>query len=51
MIRDNDTDISTLGPDGEPAGYAALIKSWLGHIMYGKVEHDWAFVIENEEVN
>ncbi|KAJ5087432.1 hypothetical protein N7456_011048 [Penicillium angulare] len=49
MIRENDTDISTLGPDGEPAGYAALIKSWLGQIMYGKEAHEWGYVIEDEE--
>lgn len=49
MIRNVDTDISTLGPDGETAGYAALIRSWLEHIMYGKEAHDWGYVIENEE--
>jgi branched-chain amino acid aminotransferase len=49
MIRNNDNDISTLGKDGEPAGYAAQIKSWLEAIMYGKEEHDWAYVVEEEE--
>lgn len=49
MIRNNDTDISTLGQNGEPAGYAAQIKSWLEAIMFGKEEHDWAYVVENEE--
>lgn len=49
MIRSNDTDISTLGPDGEAAGYAAQIKSWLEVIMFGKEEHDWAYVVEEEK--
>ncbi|CAG8069997.1 unnamed protein product [Penicillium salamii] len=49
MIRNEDNDISTLGKDGEPAGYAAQIKSWLEVIMYGKEEHEWAYVIEDEE--
>lgn len=49
VIRNNDVDISTLGSSGEPAGYAAQIKSWLEDIMYGKVEHEWSYVVENEE--
>ncbi|KAJ5172611.1 hypothetical protein N7492_005204 [Penicillium capsulatum] len=47
-IRHNGTDISTLGKTGEPTGYAAQIKSWLEAIMYGKEEHDWGYVVENE---
>ncbi|KAJ6103647.1 hypothetical protein N7486_003869 [Penicillium sp. IBT 16267x] len=49
MIRNVDTDISTLGPNGEAAGYGALFKSWLEAIMYGKEEHDWSYIVENEE--
>ena len=49
MIRNDDTDISTLGKNGEPAGYATQIKSWLEAIMFGKEEHEWAYVVENEE--
>ncbi|KAJ5081731.1 hypothetical protein NUU61_009995 [Penicillium alfredii] len=49
MIRNNDLDISTLGQGGKPAGYAAQIKSWLEAIMYGKEEHDWSYVIEEEK--
>ena len=37
MIRNENTDISTLGKDGEPAGYAAQIKSWLEVIMFGNM--------------
>lgn len=48
MIHNENTDISTLGVNGEPAGYAAQIKSWLEAIMFGKEEHDWAYTIENE---
>lgn len=32
----------------ERAEYAALIKSWLESIMYGKEEHKWAYVIQGE---
>lgn len=49
MIRNEETDICTLGKDGEPAGYAAQIKSWLEAIMFGKEEHEWAYTIEDEE--
>ncbi|KAJ6169267.1 hypothetical protein N7497_002110 [Penicillium chrysogenum] len=49
MIQNENTDINTLGANGEPAGYAAQIKSWLEAIMFGKEEHDWAYTIENEE--
>jgi branched-chain amino acid aminotransferase len=48
MIRNENTDISTIGINGEPAGYATQIKSWLEAIMFGKVEHDWAYTIEEE---
>lgn len=36
------------GGDRTGPGYAAQIKTWLGDIMYGKEEHDWAYVIEEE---
>jgi branched-chain amino acid aminotransferase len=49
MIRNENTDISTLGPNGEPAGYASQIKSWLEAIMFGKEQHDWAYTIEDEQ--
>jgi branched-chain amino acid aminotransferase len=49
MIRNENTDISTLGVNDEPAGYATLIKSWLEAIMFGKEEHDWAYTIEEEK--
>lgn len=49
MIRNQDADISPLGPKGEPAGYASQIKSWLEAIMFGKEEHQWSYVVEEEE--
>lgn len=49
MIRNNGVDISTLGTSGEPAGYASQIKSWLEAIMYGKEEHEWGYVVEEEQ--
>lgn len=49
MIRNGDVDVSTLGADGEPAGYASQIRSWLEAIMYGKEQHEWGYVVEEEE--
>ncbi|KAJ5907532.1 Aminotransferase class IV [Penicillium taxi] len=49
LIKSNDTKISTLSASGEPAGYAAQIKSWLEAIMFGKEAHDWAYVVEENE--
>jgi len=36
----------TRGNSGE---YAALIKSWLVDIMYGKEAHEWGVVVEEKE--
>ncbi|OJJ46667.1 hypothetical protein ASPZODRAFT_152116 [Penicilliopsis zonata CBS 506.65] len=47
LIRDGDLDITLLS-EGERAGYAAQIKTWLEAIMYGREEHEWAYVIEGE---
>lgn len=30
------------------ARYCSTIKSWLEDIMYGRVEHDWAYVIDEK---
>ncbi|OKL55901.1 hypothetical protein UA08_08953 [Talaromyces atroroseus] len=32
---------------GQPAKYTELIKTWLEDIMYGKVEHSWARIVDN----
>jgi branched-chain amino acid aminotransferase len=34
---------------GDSGHYAALIKSWLVNIMYGKEQHEWGVVVEEEE--
>ncbi|KAL2834349.1 aminotransferase [Aspergillus cavernicola] len=50
LIRNGDVDIELLKA-GQRAGYAALIKSWLEAIMYGKdgqEAHEWSYLIENE---
>ncbi len=35
---------------GNSGEYAALIKSWLKNIMYGKEQHEWGVVVPEEEV-
>jgi branched-chain amino acid aminotransferase len=34
---------------GDSGDYAALIKSWLMNIMYGREEHEWGVVVEENE--
>ncbi len=34
---------------GDSGEYAALIKSWLVNIMYGKEQHEWGVVVEEKE--
>ena len=34
---------------GNSGEYAALIKSWLMNIMYGKEQHEWGVIIEENE--
>lgn len=46
MIRNENTDISTVCRNGEPGRYGALIKSWLESIIFGKEKHDWAYIID-----
>ncbi|BCR87562.1 branched-chain amino acid aminotransferase, cytosolic [Aspergillus chevalieri] len=49
IIRNGDVDMNMLEAGVERAGYATQIKAWLGAIMYGKEEHEWGYVIENED--
>ncbi|EYE90452.1 branched-chain amino acid aminotransferase, cytosolic [Aspergillus ruber CBS 135680] len=49
IIRNGDVDMNMLEAGVERAGYAAQVKSWLGAIMFGKEEHEWGYVIENED--
>jgi branched-chain amino acid aminotransferase len=45
--KDQDLDIPMVrGDSGE---YAAMIKSWLVAIMYGKEEHPWGVVVKEVE--
>lgn len=34
---------------GNSGDYAAVLKSWLMNIMYGKEQHEWGVVIEEKE--
>ena len=34
---------------GNSGEYAAVIKSWLTNIMYGKEQHEWGVVIEEKD--
>ncbi|KAJ5967321.1 hypothetical protein N7501_003569 [Penicillium viridicatum] len=47
--RGKDIHIPT-GPDGTPAGITEKIKGWLGDMMYGRVEHEWARVVPEKEL-
>ncbi|KOS22645.1 Branched-chain-amino-acid aminotransferase [Escovopsis weberi] len=38
-----------VGPEGSPAHYTALIKGWMGDIIYGREQHEWGVVIEEKE--
>lgn len=51
LIRNGDVDMNMLEAGVKRAGYAAQIKSWLEAIMYGKEDHEWAYVIEGEVEN
>ncbi|KAJ5237180.1 hypothetical protein N7489_007271 [Penicillium chrysogenum] len=48
--RGKDINIPT-GPDGTPAEITGRIKGWLDDMMYGRVEHEWARVAPEKEVN
>lgn len=50
-IRNGEIDMDMLEAGAHRAGYAAQIKAWLGAIMYGQEEHEWGYVIENEETS
>lgn len=49
LIRNGEVDMNMLEAGVDRAGYAAQIKSWLGAIVYGKEEHEWGYVIKNED--
>jgi len=45
--KNEDLDIPMAG--GNSGEYAALIKSWLMDIMYGKEQHGWGVIVEEKE--
>ena len=47
--RGKDINIPT-GPDGTPAEITGRLKGWLGDMMYGHVEHEWARVVPEKEL-
>lgn len=54
MIRYGEADISfpmTVTEDGQKtphSKYSSTIKTWLEDIMYGRVSHEWGYVIDEE---
>lgn len=40
------TMVTSEGQKSPISKYASVIKGWLEDIMYGRVKHGWAFVIE-----
>ncbi|KAJ9255803.1 hypothetical protein DTO207G8_2820 [Paecilomyces variotii] len=48
LIRNGDVDMEMKGASDSKAGYADLIRTWLESIMFGREEHEWAFVIDEE---
>jgi branched-chain amino acid aminotransferase len=35
---------------GNTGKYAAVIKGWLTNIMYGKEQHKWGVIVEEEQL-
>ncbi|RAH51427.1 branched-chain amino acid aminotransferase II [Aspergillus brunneoviolaceus CBS 621.78] len=48
--RQEDIHIPT-GPDGTPGEITGMLKGWLGDMMYGRVEHEWARVVAERGEN
>lgn len=46
VIHYKDQDLQIPMSQGDSGPYAALIKSWLINIMYGKEQHEWGVVVE-----
>lgn len=38
-----------MGPEGTPNVITSKIKTWVGDIMYGNVDHPWGVVIPERE--
>lgn len=50
VINYNDRDLDIPMVRGDSGEYAALIKSWLVNIMYGKEGHEWGVVVEERDI-
>lgn len=48
IVSYKDEDLQIPMVRGDSGEYAALIKSWLVNIMYGKEEHEWGVVVEEK---
>jgi len=48
VIHYKDQDLQIPMSRGDSGHYAALIKSWLVNIMYGKETHEWGVVVEEK---
>ncbi|EKD16574.1 uncharacterized protein L3040_001316 [Drepanopeziza brunnea f. sp. 'multigermtubi'] len=49
VINYRDKDIQIPMGSGESGEYTSLIRTWLFNIMYGKEEHEWGVVVEEEK--
>jgi len=49
-IHHRGTDLDIPLENGVSGKYAALIKSWLGNIMYGKEDHPWGVIVEEKSL-
>lgn len=50
MINYKDEDLQIPMARGDCGEYAALVKSWLVNIMYGKEQHEWGVVVDEEQL-
>ncbi|KAH7356545.1 putative branched-chain-amino-acid aminotransferase [Rhexocercosporidium sp. MPI-PUGE-AT-0058] len=50
VINYKEQDLQIPMARGEMGEYASLIKSWLVNIMYGKEQHEWGVVVEEEQL-
>lgn len=48
VIHFRSADLEVPMDDGESGLYTRLIKQWLVNIMYGKEEHEWGVVVDEE---
>ncbi|KAI9054137.1 hypothetical protein LZ554_001308 [Drepanopeziza brunnea f. sp. 'monogermtubi'] len=49
VVNYRDKDLQIPMGSGESGEYTSLIKTWLFNIMYGREEHEWGVVVEEEK--